>query len=137
MKMIDIMHSHHALMALSQTGLRASVSIKVSRVQLAVAEEYKVYLEARKQKIENLELTGKVNDQDGVLIIPEDATDEDRGKYTESYKTLLKELEEMKQQESTFSNDNEVIDVDDLKKANGTEVDILPAILSELNWLII
>lgn len=138
MKVRKILHSHHAMAALSQTGLRMSVAHKLSRVQISLGVEYEIFLKLRKQKIIDLKLDGKVNNDNGALVFTDKDTSEQREAHIKNYKILINELDEYKDQESGFkvSPDN-IILTDDLKKSDGTEIDVAPAVLSELNWLII
>ena len=73
MKVQKVIHSHHAMIALSQTGLRISTAHKLSKVQLSLGVEYEIFLKLRKQKIIDLKLKGKVGNDSGALVF----TDED------------------------------------------------------------
>ena len=137
MKVQKILHSHHAMTALSQTGLRMSTAHKLSKVQLALGVEYEIFLKLRKQKIIDLKLDGKVNNDNGALMFTDEDTSEQRETYVKNYKIFLNEIDEYKNQESDFETPDGLILIEDLKKSNGTEIDVAPAILSELNWLII
>ncbi len=138
MKVQKVIHSHHAMMALSQTGLRMSTAHKLSRVQISLGVEYEIFLKLRKQKITDFQLDGKINNDNGALVFTDEDTPEQCEVHVKNYKIFLKELDEYKDQESDFrvSPDN-IILIGNLKKSDGTEIDVAPAVLSELNWLII
>ncbi len=137
MKVQKVIHSHHAMSALSQTGLRMSIARKLSKVQISLGAEYEIFLKLRKQKIIDLQLDGKVNNDSGALVFTDEDTPEQREMHVKNYKILIDELDEYKNQESDFIVPDDLILFEDLKKSNKTEIDVAPAVLSELNWLII
>lgn len=136
MKVSDVLGSYHALNVLCNSQLKASTAYKLSKMQTVLQKEFDEFQRVRTGKLKDFSLVGKVDNNTGVLQMPEKPTKKERGIIEENYKDFLSEIEELAKGESDFKVPDKTIFIDDLVKSDGSEIDIPAAVLTQLIWII-
>lgn len=116
----QLRNSQQSLNDLLSAEMKVSTAYKVSKIVNDVSQEVE---ESEKFRTQLVERYGKQNEEDGVTYVPE----ENREDFT-------KELQELFEQEVEL--DHKPIAVDELKRSDGSEIDIDSRTLLTLDWLL-
>lgn len=116
----QLRNSQQSLNDLLSAEMKVSTAYKISKIVNDVSQEVE---ESEKFRTQLVERYGKKNEEDGVTYVPE----ENREDFT-------KELQELFEQEVEL--DHKPIAVDELKRSDGSEIDIDSRTLLTLDWLL-
>jgi len=137
MKLKEVLHAYHAINILCEKDITISVAMKLSKVQKSLKMEFEDFQNVRDGRLEKTELSKRVDKKTGALIPLKEDTTEDIEKYLGLYKIFNQKTDELLEEESAYMPPEIIIRCSELIDDTGKTIAVKPAILTQLEWLII